>query len=268
MVEVARLLTLAQDRRSAGQTAVEDEIVPEMVAAADALTAEDSSTDAVASWFEAFALVAGAADEELADAASGLLDVHRKAVSGDRLSPFARRQLGALLEGWDPAADPIPAPPVAKSFDAFVDDAAVRLRFQGISKFTSPRGFPVVRGRMQITDGGQTLGDFLVNTGGGASSFMKTNGPLPPGRYWASNYRARDKKGFVLNGVGFSLDLDPTPDTPVYGRSLFRIHPDGLSEGTNGCLGLRESADDLKRAAALLEAAVRAGPALVTVDLG
>lgn len=46
----------------------------------------------------------------------------------------------------------------------------------------------------------------------------------------------------ILNGVGYSFHLLPTDGTQVFGRSLFRIHPDGNPLGTNGCLGVRENA--------------------------
>lgn len=52
----------------------------------------------------------------------------------------------------------------------------------------------------------------------------------------------------VFNGVGFSFDLDPIDGTQVYGRSLFRIHPDGGSPETNGCLGIREDPEELREA--------------------
>ena len=56
----------------------------------------------------------------------------------------------------------------------------------------------------------------------------------------------------VLDGVGYSFDVDPTDGTPVYGRSLFRIHPDRGSPQTNGCLGIRERASVLREAESLI----------------
>lgn len=37
------------------------------------------------------------------------------------------------------------------------------------------------------------------------------------------------------DGVGFSFNLNPQFDT---GRTELRIHPDGNSEGTKGCIGM------------------------------
>ena len=242
----------------------EDDVSPALIEAADRLGPTSSEEDHLA-WWEAYAAVAGVSDEAMADRAADLLGLYGpmlKTLEG-RLSPFAREQLSSLVEGW---SDDLPVDLSVQMPKALALDGKASVRFVGTSRFKSPRGFPVIQGRMSLLKDGQTIGDFLVNTGGGASTHTRTNGPLPPGRYWVSNYRVRDKAGFVLNGVGFSLDVDPTPDTPVYGRSLFRIHPDGLSAGTNGCLGLREGKAELKQAANLLQALVAGGRALLTVE--
>jgi hypothetical protein len=64
-----------------------------------------------------------------------------------------------------------------------------------------------------------------------------------------SNHRPnRTGTGMVLEGVGFSFDLDPVDGTQVYRRSLFRIHPDGGSPGTNGYLGILEEREKLREA--------------------
>jgi hypothetical protein len=122
-----------------------------------------------------------------------------------------------------------------------------RCVFTGERVFRSARGDPVVRGTMVINDHtGRELGSYVVNSGGGAPTFRKTNGPVPPGEYRVSSFRERTKIGMVLNGVGYSFNIDPLRDTDVFGRSLFRIHPDGGSEQTNGCLGVREGAASLR----------------------
>jgi hypothetical protein len=120
--------------------------------------------------------------------------------------------------------------------------------FAGTDTFQSSRHFPVIHGTFRIfaLDGNE-LGSYVVNTGGGASNYRTTNGPVPPGTYRVSNHRpGRTTLGMVLEGVGYSFDVDPTDGTQVFGRSLFRIHPDGNPLGTNGCLGVRESADRLR----------------------
>jgi len=122
-----------------------------------------------------------------------------------------------------------------------------RCVFTGERVFKSARGHPVVKGTLVINDhAGKALGSYVVNSGGGAPTFRKTNGPVPPGDYRVSSFRERTKAGMVLNGVGFSFNIDPLRDTEVFRRSLFRIHPDGGFEQTNGCLGVREGAARLR----------------------
>ncbi|HEV2912367.1 MAG TPA: L,D-transpeptidase family protein [Pyrinomonadaceae bacterium] len=120
--------------------------------------------------------------------------------------------------------------------------------FVGTSTFQSTRGFPVVHGTFKLfAQDGSEINTYTVNTGGGGKNFQKTNGPVPPGIYTVSHHLAnRDTRGMVLNGVGYSFHLLPTDETQVFGRSLFRIHPDGNPLGTNGCLGVREDAARLR----------------------
>lgn len=64
------------------------------------------------------------------------------------------------------------------------------------------------------------------------------NGSPENGNYSADNLRVRNSPdGMIRNGVGFSMDLNPSFNT---GRSLLRIHPDGGNyTGTQGCIGLQ-----------------------------
>jgi hypothetical protein len=127
-------------------------------------------------------------------------------------------------------------------------------QFIGESTFTSARGFPVVHGTLTLfDDNGAAAGRYTVNSGGGARNHRARNGPTPPGIFRVSNHRPnRTTEGMVLNGVGYSFDLDATDGTPVYGRTLFRIHPDGGSPQTNGCLGIREGASVLREAESMI----------------
>ncbi len=138
--------------------------------------------------------------------------------------------------------------------------------YTGKSIFTGPRGFPVVQGKLELFDARSAeLDPYKVNTGGGARNSHITNGPIPAGYYRLSNFRPRDTVGMVLNGIGFSFDLDPVMDTRVYGRSLFRVHPDGGSEQTNGCLGVREGAARLAECRDRLRALLRQGDVVISV---
>lgn len=64
-------------------------------------------------------------------------------------------------------------------------------------------------------------------------------GNLPKGEYTISNLRNRDTRGMVKDGVGFSADMTDKYDSRVGGtRTALRIHPDGGTPGTMGCMGI------------------------------
>lgn len=101
------------------------------------------------------------------------------------------------------------------------------------------RGLPIFEGRIEVLrEDGSTLDAFDFVTGGGSRSHTVTNGPLPPGRYSAHSFRLRDDLGFVVDGIGYSVNLDERDGTNVHGRKYFRIHPDGWPPGTKGCIGI------------------------------
>jgi hypothetical protein len=145
----------------------------------------------------------------------------------------------------------------------------VRLEYVGESLFTSPRGHKAVRGTLTVRDSnGGVLGTYKVNTGGGAPHYRKKFGPLPPGKYRVSHFRNRTAAGMVFDGVGYSFDLDPLPRTDVFGRSEFRIHPDGGSEQTNGCLGVRERAAKSRECRDHIRRLIEQGRVEVSCDYG
>lgn len=133
--------------------------------------------------------------------------------------------------------------------------------FVGADTVRSSRGFPIIHGTFTLFNpDGSEIDNFDVNTGGGSPSYRTTNGPVPPGVYRVSNHRPdRTTDGMVLNGVGYSFDVDPTDGTQVFGRSLFRIHPDGGNIGTNGCLCVRENAARLRACEDTIEVMSREG---------
>jgi len=67
------------------------------------------------------------------------------------------------------------------------------------------------------------------------------------GEYTVDTYRDRRKDkdynlGMNIHGVGFSFNLNPQFKTE---RSLLRIHPDGNSKGTLGCIGVTDTQKEL-----------------------
>ena len=65
-------------------------------------------------------------------------------------------------------------------------------------------------------------------------------GNLPAGTYTVTPHLwDRSETGFSVGGVGFSFAVSDAYDSRVGDtRTLLRIHPDGGSVGTNGCIGI------------------------------
>ena len=64
-------------------------------------------------------------------------------------------------------------------------------------------------------------------------------GSLPEGMYTASYLRDRTIASMTdPDGLGWSVNLDPNFSTD---RNLLRIHPDGNTPGTEGCIGIKGS---------------------------
>jgi hypothetical protein len=70
-------------------------------------------------------------------------------------------------------------------------------------------------------------------------------GPTPNGDYTGSSVINTNESGMVRDGVGFKVYMS---DNTALNRDGLRIHPDQTpSVGTAGCIGLVESADNLKK---------------------
>ncbi|ACA15670.1 hypothetical protein M446_1143 [Methylobacterium sp. 4-46] len=234
-----------------------------------ALRARDAADDAtLMRWLQIQSLTAHFVTEGVADVTFDLWrrsDDHLNSIVAT-LPPEARSRIRFLFQEFADTGEASPpgvlsAPLGPRAFEApDLGEDGVLAAFTGTGTFTSARGFPVVSGTLAVLDPdrGQVV-TFTANSGGGARGSRATYGPTPPGIYRVSNHRPnRTTAGMVLEGVGFSFDLDPTAGTPVYGRSLFRIHPDGGAPQTNGCIGVREHAGRLRDVENLLNANLRA----------
>jgi hypothetical protein len=218
---------------------------------------EDPSAAKLREWLQVQAMTVDFAVDGISDVTFELWKEHPDAVEAvaKRLPAEARARILQLLQEFSPESDEESPQPAARSARALgARDIGLHGAFQGESTFTSARGFPVAHGTFTLfSQPGTALGKFTANCGGGARNHLKRNGPTPPGIYRVSNHRPnRTTAGMVRLGVGFSFDLDPAAGTQVFGRSLFRIHPDGGNPQTNGCIGLRESAENLKKAERLI----------------
>lgn len=76
---------------------------------------------------------------------------------------------------------------------------------------------------------------YVFRSGGGG------NGYLPPGTYEITDGRLRsDNSSMMVDGYGYSFNLSDAYDSRVdANRTLLRIHPDGGSTGTIGCIGIQ-----------------------------
>jgi hypothetical protein len=99
--------------------------------------------------------------------------------------------------------------------------------------------------RNQLVSGKVTVNgnNYDFNSGGHG------RGSLPKGDYQVTPFKnSTGQAGMVRDGVGFSFAMSDKFDSRVGDkRTLLRIHPDGGSVGTNGCLGIVGNAATLKQ---------------------
>jgi hypothetical protein len=74
----------------------------------------------------------------------------------------------------------------------------------------------------------------------------------------ATGIEPRSAKGFVNHGVGYVLMINDFPVTSTWNRGLFRIHPDGNSPGSAGCIALQSGKDGLLLFKSLMQGYTRA----------
>lgn len=278
-LEAIQLLKLLPE---AERTAHYDEVVAPLVEqAAASVTPQDP--ESVARWFQIQSATLNWAVEGVSEVTDNL----HKSVPGvveqalTLLQPEHRIRVTQLLNELD-GRENLPPAAVERAESLVADSARdmadtvtrppsetrIFAEFVGADTFTSSRGFPVFRGTLKLfTPEGAEAATFDCNNGGGARNFRMRNGPLPSGVYRVSNHRPnRTTQGMVHQGVGYSFDLDPTDGTQVFGRSLFRIHPDANPLGTNGCIGVREDAAQLRDCEQRIARLLRdTGPFKITV---
>lgn len=84
-------------------------------------------------------------------------------------------------------------------------------------------------------------------------------GSLPTGQYTVTAHmRSRNDRSMSVGGVGYSFAVSDKYDPRVRGtRTLLRIHPDGGSAGTEGCIGIVGDAATQRRFRSDMEAELR-----------
>jgi hypothetical protein len=222
---------------------------------------EGTDVASLSRWLQLQSMTVDLAVEGISDTTFKLWQLFKQDIdeAAARLGPEQRSRIEALLREFADEDDGAALPPQVARSRAMALRADAPASFIGESTFTSVRGFPVVQGTLTLRDSSGAAHNYLCNSGGGARNSHLRNGPTPPGVYRVSNHRPnRTTTGMVLDGVGYSFDVDPTEGTPVFGRSLFRIHPDGGHPQTNGCLGVREGHNRLREAERIIVDLMRA----------
>jgi hypothetical protein len=254
--DVQMLRSLREDLRSAFY----DDVLAPQIEELSLRVRDNTDVRSVSRWLQLQSATLDLAVEGISDVTFALWRHHaedfRAAIA--TLAAEQRARIDWLVKEFA-GEDAMPAPAMELRHSGLAEAAApgpngVLGQFIGESTFMSTRNYPVVHGTLTLfDDSGAPAGKYTTNSGGGARNHRARNGPTPPGLYRVSHHRPnRTTEGMVLNGVGYSFDLDPTDGTAVYGRDLFRIHPDGGSPQTNGCLGIRERASVLREAESLI----------------
>jgi len=129
--------------------------------------------------------------------------------------------LTALRDGFEPSTTTPTQPPRAGS------SGNLSATFDKVTK----------KGQVsQMVEGRVTVNGHTYNFRSGGHN----RGNLPAGAYDVTAHMwNRNTQGMVVGGVGYSFALSDKYDSRVGGtRSLLRIHPDGGSAGTSGCIGI------------------------------
>ncbi|MBI4821704.1 MAG: peptidoglycan-binding protein [Deltaproteobacteria bacterium] len=169
----------------------------------------------------------------------GIVGPETRAALGYQMSPGSRPELAqtAPRVGESGPGGSIPVRSLSQpNFDAAKAGAGFSPR-AGAGNATAT--FDDVRGAGQRNQ--MVTGKITVN--GNSYDFRSGGhgrGSLPAGQYEVSPHMwSRDTKGMTVGGVGYSFAMSDKYDSRVGGtRSLLRIHPDGGSAGTQGCIGI------------------------------
>ena len=171
--------------------------------------------------------------------------------------------LRALQDGFEPArpsqpgTTPRPAPTEAVTAP------------RGASGANRTASFDRVRG--PGTRSQQVTGKITVN---GRSYDFRSGGfgkgSLPPGAYQVSAHLwSRSDRSMSVGGVGYSFAMSDKFDSRVGAtRGLLRIHPDGGTPGTEGCMGIVGGADVQRRFREDMRAELRRNGGRFTLNVG
>jgi hypothetical protein len=174
--------------------------------------------------------------------------------------------LRALQDGFEPTSPNSPSRPAPRpSRPAPVEPTNPR----GPAGGNLTASFDRVRG--PGTRSQQVTGRVTVN--GNTYDFRSGGfgrGSLPPGAYQISAHLwSRSDRSMSVGGVGYSFAMSNKYDPRVGAtRSLLRIHPDGGTPGTEGCMGIIGNADVQRRFREDMRAELRRNGGRFTLQVG
>lgn len=175
--------------------------------------------------------------------------------------------LRALRDGFDA---PRPSQPAARRRTTTGPGAADGVGEPRPSAGTNRTAtFDRVRGagsRSQMVTGRITInGNTYTFRSGGHG-----RGSLPPGQYTITPHLwSRRDRAMNVGGVGYSFAMSDKYDPRVRGtRSLLRIHPDGGTAGTEGCVGIVGDANVQRRFREDMRAELRRNGGRFTLNVG
>lgn len=110
-------------------------------------------------------------------------------------------------------------------------------------------------GRRQLVEGTVTVNGHMYRFRSGGFG----RGSLPEGSYTITPHmHSRSNRSMSVGGVGYSFAMSDKFDPRVGAtRRLLRIHPDGGTPGTEGCMGIVGNADVQRQFRADMEAEIR-----------
>ena len=173
--------------------------------------------------------------------------------------------LRALTDGFEPASPSSPHRPNRPVRPAPVTPTTPR----GPAGGNLTASFDRVRG--PGTRSQQVTGRVTVN--GNSYDFRSGGfgkGSLPPGAYQVSAHLwSRSDRSMSVGGVGYSFAMSDKFDSRVGAtRGLLRIHPDGGTPGTEGCMGIVGGADVQRRFREDMRAELRRNGGRFTLNVG
>jgi peptidoglycan hydrolase-like protein with peptidoglycan-binding domain len=202
--------------------------------------------------------------------AQNLLRAHGHSIAADgAFGPRTRDAVVAFQRSRNITADGVIGPETMRHLRAEpraggVDQPAPRpgRGQEGVAQITRTQN---AGARNQMVEGQITVNGNTYNFRSGGFG----RGSLPTGEYTITRHLdSRSDRSMSVGGVGYSFAMSDKYDRRVGDtRTLLRIHPDGGSAGTEGCIGIVGNADVQRRFREDMLAALRANGGRYTLTV-